>query len=56
MLILISVSPPIQQWRLMLALASFDKLWKFTARFNMYTFLLRCKLKPEQNFRNPETF
>ena len=38
-LYLISVSPPIQQDRLKLALASFDKPWKFTARFYMHTFL-----------------
>ena len=36
---------------------SFDKLWKFTASFNMHTFLLWCKLKPLRNLRNLyETF
>ena len=41
MLLLISVSPPIQQARLTLALASLDKLWKFTASFNMYSWFAR---------------
>ena len=49
------VSPPIHQARLMLVLASFDKLWKFTARFNIHILSLGWKLKAIENgnFKKP---